>query len=111
MLSHLRVVALGPPEMAAGFALCAMPAESAKSIDAGVARLSELLSADDVGVVLADERFVEGLPDVVRRRVMRRSAPVLVPVPRPMWRAGPSEVGAYILDLLQRAVGYRMRLR
>lgn len=111
MLNEWRVVAIGPPEMAAGFALGAVPTEEARTIDAGVARLVELLATPDVGVVLADERFVNALPEVVRRQVMRRPTPVLVPVPRPMWRKAPSDVGAYILDLLQRAVGYRMRLR
>ena len=111
MLRQRRVVAIGPPEMAAGFALGALPAESARNVEEGVRRLIELLSSDDTGVVLADESFVTALPEVVRRRVMRRPFPVLVPVPRPMWRQTRSEAGAYILDLLQRAVGYRMRLR
>jgi vacuolar-type H+-ATPase subunit F/Vma7 len=111
VLNARHVVALGAPEMAVGFALGAIPAEEARTTEAGVARLIEMLSSADIGVILADERFVNALPDVIRRQVMRRPTPVLVPVPRPMWGEAPGEVGAYILDLLQRAVGYRMRLR
>lgn len=111
MLSELGVRVIGPPEFVAGFALAGIPGEEALVSDEGVERLTTLLDDRSVGVVIADEALARALPDLVRRRIDRRPTPVLVPVPRPRWGAGGEEAGAYILDLLQRAVGYRLRLR
>jgi hypothetical protein len=37
--------------------------------------------------------------------------PIVVPFPAPLWDAAPSEPAEYILQLLQRAIGYRVRLQ
>lgn len=111
MLSAVGVRAVGPPAFAMGFALAGIPVDETAAVDQGVERLTALLDDRTLGVVLADEALVRALPDEVRRRVDRRPTPVLVPVPRARWEKPAEEAGAYILDLLQRAVGYRLRLR
>ena len=111
MLTAVAVRAVGPPAFASGFALAGIPADETTSLDDGVARLEALLDDRTLGVVLADEALVRALPDAARRRSEKRPTPVLVPVPRARWEGPSDEAGAYILDLLQRAVGYRLRLR
>lgn len=110
-MSHRTVHAIGPTEMVAGFALAGVPTTEAASTDEGAMRLAELLARDDVGIVLADDRLVQQLPIAVRRRAALRAVPVLVPVPRPTWIAEEREPSRYILELLQRAIGYRVRLQ
>lgn len=111
MLSARAVRAVGPSAFATGFALAGIPADEVASVDAGAARVAALLDDRTLGVVLADESLVKALPDAVRRRSARQATPILVPVPRARWERAGDEAGAYILDLLQRAVGYRLRLR
>lgn len=105
------VQAIGPAEMATGFALAGVPVEEAASIADGVARVAAALVRGDAGVLLVDEAIVAALPDDVRRRIVRNPTPVIVPVPPPRWEEHPEDVASYILELLQRAIGYRMRLR
>lgn len=110
-MSHLIVHAIGPAEMVAGFALAGVPTTEVSTDEQGVARLSELLVRDDIGIILADDRIVQRLPPQTRRRVLDRAVPVLVPVPRPTWKEEGAEPNRYILELLQRAIGYRVRLQ
>lgn len=110
-MSHRTVHAIGPAEMVAGFALAGVPTIEAASDEQGAVRLAELLARDDVGIVLADDRLVQQLPLAVRQRAALRAVPVLVPVPRPSWKAEEAEPNRYILELLQRAIGYRVRLQ
>ncbi len=105
------VQAIGPGDMAAGFSLAGVPVIEVSSTEEGVARLAEALARDDIGVLLADESIVKALPEDLRRRTVRKPIPVVVPVPRPKWENREEDIASYILDLLQRAIGYRMRLK
>ena len=105
------VQAIGPADMATGFALAGVPSEQVESPAEGVARVAALLGREDVGVVLVDESIMKAIPDDLRRRINRRPLPVLLLVPRSRWDKREEDVASYLLDLLQRAIGYRMRLR
>lgn len=110
-MTTYAVQAIVPADMAAGFALAGVPVDEVTATDDGVARVAQVVARGDVGVLLVDERIVAELPDALRRRIARRATPVIVPVPRPRWEDRTEDVASYILDLLQRAIGYRMRLR
>lgn len=110
-MSRLAIVGIGPSDLTTGLALAGLPRIETATLDDGVARLSDLLFRDDVGIVIADRRLVDALPEDVRRRAARRSTPILLSVPRPEWTAAGAEPASDILDLLQRAIGYRVRLQ
>lgn len=63
-----------------------------------------------VGVVLVQEEIYRALSDEVLRSYARQPLPLLVPFPGPAWREGPPPE-VYLLELLRRAVGYRVKLR
>ena len=107
----LSVVAIGPAGMVAGFALAGVETVRADDDAAGARQLATMLSRDDLGVVLADERLAGKLPEEVRAAAQRRSVPVLLTVPRARWNEAVSPAANEILDLLQRAIGYRVRLQ
>jgi vacuolar-type H+-ATPase subunit F/Vma7 len=107
-----RVVTIGPSETVAGLALVGIPGIEVSDVASGAARLSTLLlEDDDFGVILADERLVSALSPAARRRLARRPVPVLVTVPAPRAPSTLNRGTGVLLDLLQRAVGYRVRLR
>ena len=56
-----------------------------------------------------DELFF-GLPEPFRQSLERRALPVVVPFPGPRRGERPS-AQAVLVELLQRAIGYRVRLR
>ena len=110
-MSERTVVAIGSPPMSLGFALTGIPVVEIAAASEGAAQLATLLARDDVGIILADERLVDALPAELRRDCSHRAVPVLVRVPAAQWTAEPRSEAAYILDLLQRAIGYRVRLQ
>ena len=108
MSALVRVVCR--PAAAPGFALAGLqadplgPTESLEALFAGFAR------QPDVGVVLLQEEIYDGLPEEVRGRLDRSAHPFVVPFPGPAWEAlAPAE--ERVIELLRRAIGYRVRLR
>jgi hypothetical protein len=60
--------------------------------------------------VLVEESLRDGLPQEAQARLDRTARPVVVPFPGPTWRAArPAE--EWVVELLRRAIGYRVRLR
>ncbi|HEX7024441.1 MAG TPA: hypothetical protein VF187_06455, partial [Gemmatimonadales bacterium] len=62
------------------------------------------------GVILLQEEIYQALPDDVRARLDRSAHPVVVPMPGPAWVAAPS-AEERVIELLRRAIGYRIKLR
>jgi vacuolar-type H+-ATPase subunit F/Vma7 len=110
-MSKLRVVAVGQYPLISGFALAGVTTMETASDAEGIVRLTELIGRDDVGVVLADRAVIAGLSEPTQRRLSRQSLPIVLPLPRPDWDATSTEGEGQILDLLQRAIGYRVRLQ
>lgn len=110
-MSKMRVIAVGEYPLVSGFALAGIPVVEAESRDEAAARLADLVDRDDVGVVFADHTVVDALPEPIRRRLSRQSTPVLLSLPDPDWSAAVESQSNEILDLLQRAIGYRVRLQ
>lgn len=105
-----RTRVLCTPEVAPGFRLVGLePVEAADGAD-GAARLAELRSRPEVGVVLIEEDLYDSLPQPELRALEREARPLVVPFPGPVWAPPPSPE-AYVVELLRRAIGYRVKLR
>lgn len=102
---------LSRPEVGAGFQLAGLRTVDAAAADQAGARLQELMAVPDVGVVLLEEPFYDGLTEELRREIGRRALPMVVPFPEPGWSARPGQADAYIVDLLRQVIGYRVRLK
>jgi vacuolar-type H+-ATPase subunit F/Vma7 len=98
------------PATAAGFALAGFVAETAEEEAMVDATLRSLLQRRELGVVLLEEPLYTALAPDVRAQVDRVAQPVVVPFPGPAWRAAPS-AEEQVVELLRRAIGYRVRLR
>ena len=110
-MNKMRVLAVGEFPLITGFALAGIPVLEAESRVEAAARLTELVNRDDVGVVFAEHAVIDSLPEPVRRKLSRQSTPVLLSLPDPDWSAAVETQSNEILDLLQRALGYRVRLQ
>jgi len=106
-----NVRAIATPALAAGFRLAGVPADAVDDADAAGARLGVAATDPRLGILLVEQRLLDGIPEAVRREAERRAVPILVPVPSP-GRDEPADHAAdLILELLRRAIGYRVRLR
>jgi len=106
-----RVSVLGRPEVATGFGLAGLRPTEAATPEQGALRLKSLLGAPDVGVVLIEDGFYDGLGEDLRRQIARRPLPMVVPFPGPAWGALGEGPEAYIIELLRQVIGYRVRLK
>jgi vacuolar-type H+-ATPase subunit F/Vma7 len=108
MTSTVRVVCR--PALAPGFALAGVPADSLGPDEPIEAILDSFARHPEIGVVLLQNEIYDALPDDLRRRIDRSALPVVVPFPGPAWEA-PTSVEERVIELLRRAIGYRVRLR
>jgi len=108
MMKTLRVVCR--PAIRDGFSLAGVNAIPAVDpVEAG-AVLNALVEQADVGVLLVEDALYRGLSDSLRENLERRSLPVVIPFPGPRRDERPS-AEAGLVELLRRAIGYRLRVR
>jgi vacuolar-type H+-ATPase subunit F/Vma7 len=108
-VSHVLRV-LCRPALCDGFALAGVPSLPANDAVEATHLLERLAETPQVGVVLVEESLFDALPDELRRRLERRPLPVVIPFPGPRREEAP-DAAARLVELLRRAIGYRVRLR
>lgn len=99
------------PETALGFALAGISTSRAQTPREGAELVLELASRPEVGVLLVEDVFYDALSDAAKRALERRPVPITVPFPGPSWAAPEEEAEALLVEILRRAIGYRVRLR
>lgn len=108
---NARVRAICTRPTALGFALSGIaPIEAANGAEA--ARALDVLARTPArgGVVFIESALYDALPPATRRQIRREGLPILMPFPSPSAAGGvPPE--QELLEVLRRAVGYRVRLR
>jgi len=110
-VSPKKIVALLSSEGILGFQMAGIETVEVKGEDT----LSDFLSNEDdykeVGLLIVEEKLMEGVPGEVMRRVKRRGVPVIVPIHMPeQWQsAGVAE--NYIANLIKSAIGYRLKIK
>jgi vacuolar-type H+-ATPase subunit F/Vma7 len=72
--------------------------------------LSALAGHPALAVILVEEAVYDAMPPESRLPFDRSTRPVVVPFPSPAW--GPPRVAEErVIELLRRAIGYRVRLK
>jgi vacuolar-type H+-ATPase subunit F/Vma7 len=96
---------------AAGFRLAGVPTDAVADA-AGVGPLLASRSTEPgLGILLVEQSLLDAAPDAVRRDAERRPVPIIVPVPSARWGESPADAEGMILELLRRAIGYRVKLK
>lgn len=108
-MSH-QVGVVANPAVALGFRLAGLRPQVAASADEAEMLLGEMSATDVWGVILVQENLMPAV-DPAPVRQSRSGLPILVPFPAPGRARPPGEAEAYVVELLRRAVGYRVRLR
>ncbi len=105
-----RLVVITSPGLSAGFALAGVPVfEATDGVDAA-RQIDRLVDEVNAGVVIIDEPLYRDFPEEVRRNLRRSALPVVIPVPGPDWMTE-STAHEYIVEILRRAIGYRVKLQ
>jgi vacuolar-type H+-ATPase subunit F/Vma7 len=102
------LIVITRPGLSAGFELAGVhviPVPDSSAAAHEVERIGETPA-----VVIIDESLYRDLPEEMRRSLSRSAVPVVIPVPGPDWTAA-STAHEYIVEILRRAIGYRVRLQ
>ena len=108
---NARIRAICTHETALGFALSGIaPIEAANADEA--ARALDVLAATPArgGVIFIESALYDALPPAKRRELRREGLPILMSFPSPVIAAGVAPEQE-LLEVLRRAIGYRVRLR
>jgi vacuolar-type H+-ATPase subunit F/Vma7 len=97
------------PEIASGFELAGLRADTAVDAATTRASLAALAEDPDLGIVLIDERLLRELPAELVQRLERQPRPLLAAFPGPRFDR-PEAAEEAVLEILRRAIGYRVRL-
>lgn len=104
------VLAVGSDVASTGFALAGIA-----TIGVDVPRdartvLDEVVERPGLGVLFVEQAVLDAMEPTYVRHLVRRPLPIIVPFPGPARRALERPTDSIILELLQRAIGYRVRL-
>lgn len=106
-----RVLVLASTATAAGYRLAGLTAEEVSNTSEAGDRLASAAADTGVGIILIEQPVLDAVPPAIRRAVDRRPLPIIVPIPSPNWTHAASDAESYIVELLRRAIGYRVRLQ
>jgi len=106
-----RVRVLASPAMAAGYRLAGLTTEEVANPDDVFARLAATAADPEVGILLVEQALLDAVPPIARRAVEHRALPIIVPIPAPDWTHTGADAESFIVELLRRAIGYRVRLQ
>ena len=105
-----RVLVLAAPAAAAGFRLAGLAVEEVGDPRDAEGRLALASAQPDLGILLVEQALLDAVPEAARRVSERRAVPILIPIPKPQWD-GANDRESFIVELLCRAIGYRVRLQ
>lgn len=105
-----RLIVVTAPELATGFRLAGVRTVEAPDAERAAHAIAELERVDDVGVLAVHAPYFEALDPAVRKRLAASSRPVVVTVPDGLESEAPDARRRRLVELLQRAVGLRLRL-
>ena len=105
-----RLAVITTPQSSAGFALAGVSVFPEADGTSAARRIELLISESEAGVVMIEEALFGDLPEDLKRVLLHKVVPVVIPIPGPSWGAE-STAHDYIVDILRRAIGYRVRLQ
>lgn len=105
-----RLVVIASPGLSAGFALAGVPVFEARDGADAAEQIEQLVDDQSAGVVVIDEPLYRDIPEEIRRDLDRSALPVVIPVPGPDWTKE-ATAHEYIVEILRRAIGYRVKLQ
>jgi vacuolar-type H+-ATPase subunit F/Vma7 len=109
MTYRIRIV--GRQGHVAGFAGAGLPTSIVAPDSTGLGVIQDLVETPDIGVVLVTQDVYDAVAPALERWLSRKPLPMVVPIPNPQWRDRAGSAESHIVELLRRAIGYRVRVR
>jgi len=105
-----QLMVITSPGLSAGFALAGVLVFDASDGADAARQTGHLVDEMNAGVIIMDEPLYEDLPEEIKRDLRKSAHPVVIPVPGPDWMTE-TTAHEYIVEILRRAIGYRVKLQ
>lgn len=93
---------------AAGFKLTGVDVQVVQDVESSGVFLDRAVEDDEVAIVITEREIYDHFVADKGVQWKQPALPIIVPFPGPQWR---QEVGeSHLIDLLRRAIGYRIKL-
>lgn len=108
-----KVTALVHEDLGLGFSLAGVVAKNCSSSEEAVALLTELTDDRDQGIIIVEEELLTGIDPRVRELLLRKTVPLVLPIPGTLlWKtAGEVPVDELIARLIRQALGYQLNIQ
>ena len=103
-----KIAFITPADADLGFSLAGVPQRTVEESDAG-ALLKEIMAGPDNGLIVIDERLLQGIAEEHVRELEKGWGGILLVMPSPV--KPPAETEDYAARLIRRAIGYHVRLK
>ena len=109
-MSDPQLIVIASTGLTVGFSLAGVRVVEATNGEEAAGEIERVADRSEGAVVIIEEPLFDDISDEFRRSLARSSLPVVIPVPGPDWTTE-SKAHEYIVEILRRAIGYRVRLQ
>ena len=106
-----KVVALLDKETGLGFRLAGIESQLTESVADLVSSVESLMRDPNVDIILLDQEMYREISEQARKRIEYSISPIIVPIPTVKILSGKAPTEEYLARLIQRAVGYQIKIR
>jgi len=107
-----KVTVVVHEDLAMGFGLSGVDLAPCKSNEEAIETLHQLEEDRDQGIIIVDEDFLNAIDEREREVLLKRTIPLIVPIPGKLEWRGSEEVPQddYVARLVRQAVGYQLNI-
>lgn len=108
-MSKLLVITY--PDTSLGFRLAGVETKEIKEDEDITAILNDIIKAEDYGLLVIEEKFLEKADEGVLKKIRKTGIPVIVPIDTPKSLQTEAEMESYVSRLIRRAIGYQVKIK
>lgn len=99
-------------DLGIGFRLAGLEIVACDNSEEALESIHSLLEDRDQGIVIVEEEFLDGFEEHEREALLKRTIPLIVPIPGKLEWRGTEEVPRddYVARLVRQAVGYQLNI-
>ncbi|WP_455383376.1 V-type ATP synthase subunit F [Salinispira pacifica] len=107
-----KVTAVVHEDLGLGFGLAGLTVMRCADSKEALEAIHSLLSDRDQGIIIVEEEFLDDFEEHERDALLKRTIPLLVPIPGKLEWHGSDEVphDDYVARLVRQAVGYQLNI-
>lgn len=106
-----KLIVITYPDTSLGFSLAGVEVKEVEEGGDITAVLNDIIKTGEYGLLVVEEKFLAKVDEGVLKRIRKTGIPVIVPIDTPISWQTETEMESYIARLIQRAIGYQVKIK